>query len=874
MKNNSNHKLIQQYIEEASERKVKQSKIRQNILNHFPEMREDIIKKRSILSNDTLFSISLPSFIKQPKEKTINDILIISLYLITMKKFLKLFDEDETTIMKNDKLNERFKIIILNLIYKKVYKNKLLFKFGDKGNQFYLILKGDVQVLIPTKKIIYMSIKEFKKYLLLLFIYKEKELMKVVLRENKDLDLIDFQDIVEAFSTNQNFDHPSFTNINTYNIQENENLKRLLDLYLTENEKKYYTENKNNKDDFIEDLTPNEYTQRILNFSEFNIDFNEQLEKIKNEENINNNGNCDLDKKRNFVIYEYIRVTDLNTGDTFGDLALSSANNKTRRTATIMTIENCHFGCLSGKIFDELIKEGNERIRKKKIDYLSNINILKNFPAILLGQKYFNNFAFKNIQKDKFIVKMNEINNDVIFLKEGLYEVSFSGNLGNLNELINFYFKQYLKLKNKNRENEYNDEDLIEKVAILNTQNNKISRLFQKTINDVFTQVLFSISAPSIFGLRSTEKKKYEYVKTSRNYNYISNCTIKCISQKGEYVYIDKNIFYKQIFSTDSSVKEETIKCAIEYLTKMINMLINIRYNKIWSWFVTNCVEKNYCDNVDLTKYECSGNISNAVDKIVNCINEGQLLTNDVSKYIFNYYETHKKLLKNQRHQLKILNHETKNDTIKTFILKKTKNFFNNELRNNNYNKKILCKNNSVTPLVKMDSIYPKNQKILFKKDQKSIPKIFKNISLFVSRSGENITIDNYLSKIKGNENNNKKNTILEYNIRKRFKAENHYYSCISKFNNDNTVIKNRTLNIIKPKKVIIHRNDDKDYSLPSCSFFKKAYKTSEMLHTLKKINDKYIKNNKNYIMKNTRLAFTRAQDIDKIIRGKRNASV
>ena len=61
------------------------------------------------------------------------------------------------------------------------------------------------------------------------------------------------------------------------------------------------------------------------------------------------------DEKSNFFIYEYKKLTELQTGDMFGDLALSA--NNVKRTASILTVDECHFACLTKDLYSEFIEK-------------------------------------------------------------------------------------------------------------------------------------------------------------------------------------------------------------------------------------------------------------------------------------------------------------------------------------------------------------------------------------------------------------------------------------------------------------------------------------------------------------------------------------
>jgi hypothetical protein len=317
----------------------------------------------------------------------------------------------------------------------------------------------------------------------------------------------------------------------------------------------------------------------------------------------------------------------LTTGDIFGDLAL--IKNHIKRTATIISLDECHFACLTRELYSGFVEKGNERIINNKINYLLSINVLKTFPRFILEKKLFNYFGFKNFIKDKKILQTNEINNNIIFLKDGIFEVSFTGKLADLSNLINLYYIQYNNLANK-KEREELDENITNNVNLMGYQQPKIETIFQRYMDEEFSYTLFLVNAPSIFGFRETEKKISKIIintkqtKEKINY-YYSNICVKCHSSKGEYIYIDKNIFYKFIYGTDSVVQEETKSFVLEFLLKFLRRLLNIRYIKIWNLFLLNGIEKNLISNINFEKLQQNEDIYKVVNKLLSIAKEGQL---------------------------------------------------------------------------------------------------------------------------------------------------------------------------------------------------------------------------------------------------------
>ena len=975
--------LFKELVEESFQRKIKIIGLRKNLIRQSNQIIEDALKGRKSLDKEDLLKLSLPSFIKPQKEKDIKDIILISIYLVQMKKFMKLFGDDLSTI-KDNGFYEQLKKIAEKIIYQKFNKDRLVIRYGEEGNKFYLLLKGEVHVILPIRKTVYISLKEFKRYMLLLFIYKEFEILRMVIKENRVNQRVGFfnasyyffpEDIYGINSTNnssknigiyanenknkkssrylipKNLDKNHIEknnknmNFENNNIKNNENnnynkslkdhninnsnddnftkikeiqtqhLRKLMSLYLTEEEIFIYEKTKDNNTNEMRDkikINTEDYINRLVNFSDF-IFHLINLKKVdffqKESSGLNSRYDFDTkndDDKSNFFIYEYKKVTELQIGDMFGDLALSSTNSK--RTATIITADQCHFACLTKELYSEFIEKGNERIRNNKINYLCNINIFKNFPRFILERRLYNHFVFKNFQREKYVLRTNTINNNIIFLREGVFEVSFTGKLNDLTDLINFYFYQYMHLINK-KEKEETEDDLATSIKIMNYQKPKIERLFQKDLYEEFSYILFLVNAPSIFGFRTTEKKKSKIVENSKDNTsetvniYYSNFCVKCYSNKGEYIYIDKNMFYKHIYGMDSFVQEQTKLYMIEFFKKTIKRLLHIRYIKIWNFFITNEINKNSKINLDWTKLENDEDIYNAVDKLLNLLNEGQLYSNEMSKYINDYFENKKIVTRNLKQKMKLNNQSYEGEKIKNIIFSKTfkslknsdisKNNMRASLNNlsiNNVNNIINGKknNNIEDKYIKIvRNILNMNQDSLFRGDYSngnkhkirninrvssaSTPSMFNNRSLFVSKTGKSITTKNYLNYIT-NKSSAKNNSSM---VSTALTRKNISINKIQK------VLNFKKANLKGSKKINAGTSSEKNY-------FKKIHKiNSSILHPSstkyidrnrlierpKNSEEKYFQSRERYVLKNTRIFFTKNKNFDKIVRLKRSNS-
>jgi hypothetical protein len=77
--------------------------------------------------------------------------------------------------------------IAIEMKYEYNGSNSLLFKRGDIGENFYLLIKGKVAVLVVEEKSIYLSQEEYMVYLINLRKYKEYDLLHNSINQNSGL---------------------------------------------------------------------------------------------------------------------------------------------------------------------------------------------------------------------------------------------------------------------------------------------------------------------------------------------------------------------------------------------------------------------------------------------------------------------------------------------------------------------------------------------------------------------------------------------------------------------------------------------------------------------------------------------------------------
>ena len=938
----SNNSLNEKSLKD-SKGKSKHTNLTKNIIRKSLKFIDDTLKNKTKFDKEELFKICLPSFLKNAKQRNTKDTTLISLYLGQMEKFMKIFGDDLTSKKIID-YHEQLKKISSTIMYEKFNRNRIIVKFGDEGKKFFLILNGEVQVILPTRKNDIMRQREFKRYLLLLYIYKEYEMLKLVIKDNKVNQRNTMFNASYYFFQEENNDTDNSDTTNNNDISNNTNskeeednkanngyknyifgfnkkekrkniiiinnddnnkeknkfketkrvkfLKKLMKYYLREDEIAYYERTKDINVKEVDDglkITTIDYINRIADYTSNSFNFH-----INSDENKDSNLFLNDELKDNYFIYEYKKLTELQTGDIFGDLALTGNNIK--RTATIISNDECHFACLTRELYTDFIEKGNEKIRKIKIDYLCNINILKSFSRFVLEKKLINHFIFKNFIKDKYILKSNEVNNNIIFLKEGIFEVSYIGKLTDLSNLIKLFYIEYNNLANK-KEREELDKNITNSLILIIYQKSKIDFIFKKYIKEEFYDILFLVNAPSIFGFREIEKKilKINENKTDEKINlYHSNFNVKCHSNKGEYIYIDKNIFYKYIYGTNSLVQEETKLYILYFLKKIMKRLLNIIYIKLWNFFSSIEIFKNSILKMTSKKTLKTEDLYNIINKLLSITKESHFYSDEISKNLFNYFEVKRRKTQNKKHSIKVINQTYQSEKFKKIIFSKPKNnkeknkrfsintintykYINSKnscniinIGTNNRNKKEDKKMSSNRDIKmfkqKMDETFVnKSSKDLNSKDIKIKSRNIVNLSslginAYVNRSCETL----FKSKI--NKNIKKRNR----NLLSR-KIASASISCRStSYLNRNSIINNFHTSRLNSAKYNNEVNLSSIYSSRNSLSISKGRNYYNYFDILKKSKEKYIKERNRYILKSTRIFFTKTKNFDKIVRLKR----
>ena len=338
-----------------------------------------------------------------------------------------------------------YKTLLSSLIdkinYEHCYKNNVLFRVDDIGENFYVILKGSIKILVIKQTKYILTTREYVKHLLKLRLYDERCLLKRILENSENYKIFPIYEV--DFSRIKPIDNTMSNSLN-YKLSKNTNNticdyinkksflnygKNINDL----NSLNVTSDNDNLKFKYVKDH--NNYINRWANV--FNIDYNLYLEVYNQviELEINkykNNINCcytdklkiikDINTSNNINITNIVSQKDVPLIDNIKDLKqlnslklidIKRTNNN--RNSNLTSKDNLLFlSNLNNNNFDYINKSSRVSVRKSLFEYknkhLSNnnlaLNISKNNDEIV--STVLSNKTNKNNKKECFNFELND----------------------------------------------------------------------------------------------------------------------------------------------------------------------------------------------------------------------------------------------------------------------------------------------------------------------------------------------------------------------------------------------------------------------------------------------------------------------------------
>ena len=636
------------------------------------------------------------------------DLLIIEHFLTHFPNLIK-----QLNLNKNiNNISEIIHKLSIFINIEKYNKDDIICINGEIGESFYLIFEGEVSVLVPIEYEAFLTENEFYSYLNNLMNYYEYELA--------------------LNSININFDI----------IQKNNSKNKLLE----------YSSLCNNPKNFI---NPKKNLERVNS-----IDYINRLIPIINEPK---------EDSLKLILFKYSYITNLQSGESFGDVALF--NNSKKRTATIICNKNTYLGAIKRDIYKTCIKDSIEKIRRKNIETILSTKIFKGYSQDNFEIYYFNLFQHKTIFRGECLFKQNQIRDEIFFIKKGEIKIDLYANLKYLNNIVN-------TLAPDLNTNNFELNNLIE-------SNYKIQNFYE----NLKTFQIFIINNKEVLGLD-------DYLLSDKKTFF---ATAKCNSKYCEFFSIQLDLFEKVL-------KEKVLRNNFSDVLNNRKKVMALRLNTI----INDSIK--HFENFIINKNKLNLNFNNR-----NFNNNNKIFLKSFSStFQLNIKELIKKEKKNKRKSILFL---TEDDYNKSKLLLEKKVFSEpkkisskNNIKNNNnlFNDlklklKIPKLKIEKIPITLKNVITERNNKLKFNFNNKeSVNKnLFKNLKIY------NKIIDKLLdnkNNLTERNNNQQYNSVLNINL---IAFDNYIENISEKNNNISNYLKN------KFKKIKFHKrcfSDDKNF--------------------------------------------------------------
>ena len=443
-----------------------------------------------------------------------NESKIFISFLYNLEPFNQILSESS-----KDEIENILQNLSLTLKYEYIPKNKIICKYGQNVEKFYLILRGKVDILVPNEEEILLTEEEYFRYLLNLKIYGENNIINKILSKNYLTFVMEEKTFEEWVKTAYNtlellgekyklLNDPLKTDINQNNFiikPEMENIKPQRNiinnrrisffnsnprkkitgfkvplspkynkrirksLLIVNNEKKKVFDTIEKKNmvfrlkeqillamKIIEPYNPDLLGVNIGNYISNNVTSEEYINRTKPF--LFNYKLNELRKPAKIISY-FIAKT-LKSGDKFGDMMNEVyQSNKSERYSTIISQENSDFGTLDRFGYTKCLKNVSERMRRKKLNFLLNANIFRNCNKNLFTKSFTSFFSKRLLYSHENLFSEGDDvkkNQMIYFIRDG--EIC-----ANCRKTIYEINKIFLDLNYNNLVDPEDDDDCLDK---------------------------------------------------------------------------------------------------------------------------------------------------------------------------------------------------------------------------------------------------------------------------------------------------------------------------------------------------------------------------------------------------------------------------
>ena len=384
-----------------------------------------------------IFSVQLPDtnidlkkiilYIFNKSQRNPIDNIVLRQYLVSYPEFID-------TLRLREQISDPKDLLLKlsqNLKKEEIRQDRVVFYNGQYGKSFYLILEGEVSVLLPVEFKLKLTDKQVFKYMYYLLEHKEYELIRLIFENNRHLlNDFDYRENTLYHKLKSYSERGLPINVETEKI----NSKKYIQRYeyfaniekiqreqatikvLEEKKTKKNNKERNKITNNIFDIFIRENTRKHTFSSEKRYE-TKRYENDPDEEDIIKNQNFFYEEEETFSLFKYFEVIKLTKGKCFGELALTREGKK--RNATIITTKDCIFGVLHKESYQAFIKETMDRARKVNVDLLLKCGLFRGFNSERFETNFFSCFKLIKKNKGEYLFKQGDKREFIYFLKKG-----------------------------------------------------------------------------------------------------------------------------------------------------------------------------------------------------------------------------------------------------------------------------------------------------------------------------------------------------------------------------------------------------------------------------------------------------------------------
>ena len=660
-----------------------------------------------------------------PNQRDSECLQYIKTYLKSLPSFMNIISKEKNLNLSENLIEQ----ISIHLRHEYIPKNNIVCRFGERGEKFYIILKGKVKFFIPKIQKCYLNFEEYILYL-------------IQLRKNDELGLIN--NLVVQNKASFPFDDDNF---DLFIIKEFQNYLKMSKKYLkskTKFEQNFsINDESNNKNENRKDYVSNvsifninkeEEKTNFKNKKKFSINTYKKMKEVVNKissqklifkENeylgedsphnylkTNNVVDTDLDPKgRKFVyVYKYEEMSTFDNGQNFGYIALQSKSCK--RAATAIVVQDSDLGILTKEEYLEFFEMLSNKEKKNLYELLKCYNLIGQISEYKFIKRYYHYFEYIKFRKNNIVMDINKPIDDVIVFNSGLFVVNIFLNIVELNDLITKLklIKGKLlgissqKLEIELDEKRENQDLFMRKNYISSNENKLLSKRYNFTLSIISDHLIIGypdtvdpFTFKPLFNCTCISAESDGYL--------ISNRSIKLINEDSKVILGLKHFCLMKIENNINRLQKFKKEVVSKIRKNEIPSNVNTSGNQTTSFDLKKNKEKSSKKKDNNTRNEVVRSLSENKNK------KFVLDRNQISK---------KKNRSNNKKPLSLkLNSNVLENTLSRFINEEIKNYDKKKISSQNINKKSKSNYSRIQAIRKLkESILERQKRIQFKKEQ------------------------------------------------------------------------------------------------------------------------------------------------------------